>query len=222
MSNGAVTGSDNVAVGSQAGYGVTSGAQNVMLGPSSGKNITTGGNNICIGQLSGFGITTASSNVCIGTSAGQSTGGGSGVFIGHNAGQNETAEAKLYIANNNGTPLIGGDFTDRTVALDADLNVGVDAATPTDRKVRAGNGVGADKNGAALTVAGGQSTGTGAGGSVFIKTSPAGSSGSSANALVTAIEVRSDGLVVRSNVPTRDPGVSGTIWSNSGFLKISA
>jgi hypothetical protein len=56
---------------------------------------------------------------------------------------------------------------------------GIDAATPTDQTLKAADGSGTDKNGAALTVVGGKSTGAGAGGALVAKTSLTGGGGSS-------------------------------------------
>lgn len=63
----------------------------------------------------------------------------------------------------------------------ATLQMGQDAASPVAQKFKAADGSGTDKAGANLTVAGGQSTGTGRGGDLVFQTSPSGSTGSSVN-----------------------------------------
>jgi len=65
-----------------------------------------GGNNVFVGSLSGY-----------------SNGSGIGnVFIGYQAGYNETGSNKLYIANSTtSTPLIGGDFSAKTVSIQGTL-----------------------------------------------------------------------------------------------------
>lgn len=59
--------------------------------------------------------------------------------------------------------------------------------------------VGTDRPGGAVTIQGGQGTGTGAGGAVTIQTAPAGSTGSANNALVTAVQVDSAGAIQTGN-----------------------
>jgi hypothetical protein len=61
------------------------------------------------------------------------------------------------------------------------LQMGADAAAPTDQIFKACDGDGADKPGAMLTLQGGQSTGTGIGGGVRIQTSTTSTTGSTAN-----------------------------------------
>lgn len=125
MANGAVTGTTNVAIGFLSGYSITEGSGNVLMGYGAANSITTGQNNICIGGVAGHSLTTTSSNVCIGVSAGQSTTGYGSVFIGHEAGKNETGGGKLYIDNSDTSkPLIGGDFSARTVTINGVLWVG--------------------------------------------------------------------------------------------------
>ena len=61
------TGSDNIAVGDQAGGNITTGIGNVVMGTQAGVvlGISTGSNNILLGK-SNTGITTGSGNVVIG------------------------------------------------------------------------------------------------------------------------------------------------------------
>ena len=59
--------------------------------------------------------------------------------------------------------------------------------------VTAGDPSGTDFAGGSITVAGGRGTGTGAGGSVILQVAPAGSTGSSLNALVDAVVITSSG-----------------------------
>jgi hypothetical protein len=63
----------------------------------------------------------------------------------------------------------------------ATLKMGADAATATAQTLQAHNGSGTDKDGAAMTVAGGKSTGAGRGGDVSVKTSMTSTTSSSAN-----------------------------------------
>ena len=47
---GTVTGDDNTAVGSYAGYNLVNGADNILIGQSSGFNMRSGSNNVAIGD----------------------------------------------------------------------------------------------------------------------------------------------------------------------------
>jgi hypothetical protein len=68
----------------------------------------------------------------------------------------------------------------------ATLQLGTDAASPTTQTIKAHDGSGTDKAGADFNLAGGQGTGTGAGGTLNFRTAPAGaSSTNTANAYVT-------------------------------------
>lgn len=62
-------------------------------------------------------------NTAIGTGAGYSnTSGSANVFLGYNAGYSETGSNKLYIANSNaGSPLIYGDFNNKSVTINDSL-----------------------------------------------------------------------------------------------------
>ena len=66
-----------------------------------------------------------SNNVALGMNAGQYSSGSSesNVYIGYQAGPSAatTESNKLYINNNNGSPLIGGDFSAKTVTISGSL-----------------------------------------------------------------------------------------------------
>ena len=66
---------------------------------------------------------------------------------------------------------------------------GQDAASPIAQTLKAHDGSGTDNDGAKLTIEGGQSTGTGRGGSFITATSLTGSTGSSANSYTTRQQV---------------------------------
>ena len=65
------------------------------------------------------------------------------------------------------------------------IKLGDDAATVTPQGVQGANGSGTDKAGAAITVGGGQSTGTARGGDVLVKTSMSSTTGASLNSYST-------------------------------------
>ncbi len=93
--------SENVFVGSLAGYNCTNGGRNVLVGNGAGYTLFNGANNIVIGSSAGSSVQGGSNNVFIGSAAGANNNGGSGnVFIGSNAGFDETGSDKLIIGKN--------------------------------------------------------------------------------------------------------------------------
>ncbi len=144
----ATTAQNNVAIGNSAGYS-NIGSGNVYLGYSTGYTggTDTGNGNTFIGAEvanSSTGVTGSESvvigfqagialaggfNTIIGGEAGSALTGGTGnVFLGAHAGAAETGSNKLYIDNTNtATPLIGGDFMARTVALSGTVSIGTGA-----------------------------------------------------------------------------------------------
>lgn len=84
-------------------------------------------------------------------------------------------------------------FLERAGAANLRLG-GPDAASPVAQTVSVQNVIAGTSNtaGANLTLSGSQGTGTGAGGSVIIRVAPAGSTGTSQNALADALTVTSD------------------------------
>ena len=133
------SGTDNTCYGQNAGYFNTSGNQNTFMGRQAGQNNSTGGANTNIGYGAGGNITIGGGNTMLGSQAGGSVIAGNqntfigratgftaqnassgNIFIGYNAGPTTggTYTNQLYINNANGTPLIGGDFVNRTVTID--------------------------------------------------------------------------------------------------------
>jgi len=113
------TGDLNMALGSGIMYYLTTGAYNVGIGYGALSGATTGYENLSIGISSLTSTTTGFRNTAIGQGAGYlNVTGSSNVFLGYNAGYNETGSNKLYIANTNtATPLIGGDFSAKTLTV---------------------------------------------------------------------------------------------------------
>jgi len=109
----------NVAIGLQSMFYNTSGGANTAIGPVSLLSNTSGNANIAIGYAALYSNTSGYNNTAIGSQAGNSNVTGiQNVFIGYNAGYNETGSNKLYIANSNtATPLIGGDFSAKTLTV---------------------------------------------------------------------------------------------------------
>jgi len=119
------TGTQNTFIGRQAGQNNTIGTANVGLGYGAGGATTTGDQNTSVGSQAGGSVVTGGANVFLGRSAGYAANGASSgnVIIGSNAGPTSAAEYnnKLYISNNSGTPLIGGDFSDKTIVIDGTI-----------------------------------------------------------------------------------------------------
>jgi hypothetical protein len=136
------TGDDNIFIGTSAGNASTTANGNIAIGKDAmkigaqtssdgGQNTVvgfggyvdgTGLRNVVLGYRAAYTATSANSNVNIGYEAGQkNTTGDSNVFIGNKAGPSSTStdSNKLYINNDEGTPLIGGDFSAGEVTINA-------------------------------------------------------------------------------------------------------
>ena len=84
---------------------------------------------------------------------------------------------------------------------DVYFDEGTSDASPSGFTLHASSGSGANIAGGNITIAPGEGTGTGVGGSFIVQTSPAGSSGSAANALVTRMTIDEDGNVTTPAQP---------------------
>jgi len=92
----------NTAIGTAAMISNVSGSGNTAVGIASLQSNISGGNNVVIGSNSGYSNSTGSGNI----------------FLGTESGYYETGSNKLYIANTNTTtPLIGGDFSAKTLTF---------------------------------------------------------------------------------------------------------
>lgn len=130
------SGTQNTAFGQAALYNNRSGWYNTAFGQGALQNNNYAYSNTAIGanamvtNVSGSGNTavgiqslllnlSGSSNVGFGSNAGFSNSTGSGnIFLGTESGYYETGSNKLYIANTNTTtPLIGGDFSAKTLTI---------------------------------------------------------------------------------------------------------
>lgn len=129
----------NTGVGNQSLQSNTLGVGNSAFGSQSMQNNTGGQSNSAFGNVSlfanmagsanaAFGVDTlwqsqGNNNTAFGYNAGNRiTTGDGGVFIGYQAGPTTDQSNKLYINNSESdTPLIGGDFTSRTVSINGSL-----------------------------------------------------------------------------------------------------
>jgi len=96
---------------------------------------------------------------------------------------------------------LGGSY-DTTLARDAAavLQMGEDAATPVNQALKAADGSGTDKAGANFTLEGGQGTGTGAGGTLFLATAKARTTASTANPYTNWVSLDANGVLAAGTV----------------------
>ncbi len=114
-----------VYIGQSAGNADAAGSKNnAFIGYQSGI-LTTGNYNTAIGYQTLKSNTSGAYNTVLGYGAGlDNVTGQKNVFIGYQAGQDETGSNKLYIdVSNIATPLIYGEFDNRIVTINGDLNV---------------------------------------------------------------------------------------------------
>ena len=121
-----------------------------------------------------------------------------------------------------------GGSSDVTLTRDgaARLQLGTDAASPTNQGLKAADGSGTNKTGAALNVGGGQSTGTGRAGHVIIHTGMTGSStGSSLNSYTTRAFYRAGSVTLTESTATLISNVavaSGKIAGGTLVVTVNA
>jgi hypothetical protein len=123
----AAASSGNTALGTSAGYNSSTGTYNVFVGMEAGYGsggVYAGSNyNTAVGYRAGYDLGAAAlNNTLIGALAGENlTTGDGNVLLGYSAGSAlTTADNKLYIANaaaGNGSVLITGDFTQGNVGI---------------------------------------------------------------------------------------------------------
>lgn len=167
----------NTAVGKAAGYFTTS-DRNTWLGRSCGFLTTTGKWNVGVGYESLKLNITGSYHISLGYGAGPATGALAGtVSIGVNA---------RATASHQG--VIGSDDANGYID-DLYLGSGVVDVSPVGIVVNASGGSGTDNAGADLVLAGGKSTGDATPGSVVVKTSTPGASGSTPQSLGTRLVI---------------------------------
>jgi trimeric autotransporter adhesin len=108
---GSSIGTNNVFMGYQAGFRNTSGGGNVLIGAFSGDNISSGSSNIFLGLDAGNQNTTGSNNIGIGANAGNAnTTTSSNINIGFQAGNNNTGANNVNIGHQAGSAnTLGGN-----------------------------------------------------------------------------------------------------------------
>jgi len=124
------TGSENMAIGFEAGLNNIAGNFNTFVGSEAGRGSAGAySGNTTIGRRAGYSLTTdGSENTLIGSQAGEDiTTGAGNVCIGYTAGESQitTDSNELWIANTDtATPLIYGEFPNTLLQIRAtDFNV---------------------------------------------------------------------------------------------------
>lgn len=102
-------------------------------------------------------------------------------------------------------------------ALTILTEVGSGGGTIRSLTIGTGAAVGTNIAGVDTALVGGQSTGTGLGGGIIFRTSPAGASGAGVNALVTRLEIDSTGLATFSGKVLINPPVGSNALQVTGF-----
>lgn len=198
----------NVFIGDQAGYNQTTGYENIFIGQIAGRANLSGQRSVAIGNSASYQGTSADRYVAIGYAAlGSQIGAADNVAIGYAAGTLATGSTNVFIGSSAGYTMTSGQFnvllgysaTMSTVTASNNFMVGSSFAPIYDVYVGQGDfnasalpityhgtgGVGTDKVGGDIVLASGQGTGTGTPGKVIIKTSTAGSTGTTLQTLST-------------------------------------
>jgi hypothetical protein len=131
VGKGAGSGTENTAVGANAGDSMTTGSGNTVFGNNAGTAITTGGSNTCIGGSTGLALTTANWNTLIGYQAGDSvTTGPANTLVGYQAGTNiSTGSTNAALGD---SAYLTGNFSNSTC-------LGYDSAVTGSNQVQLGN-----------------------------------------------------------------------------------
>jgi hypothetical protein len=168
----------SVAVGSNAN--ASSGGNRDNTVAVGADTIVVGSNGIAIGQ----GAISAASGTAVGQIA--------------NAPTNSIALGKSTAAVNANHFVAGSTTAAGANITDVYIGSGVTDVNPTASTYHGTGGSGTDKIGADFVIAGGASTGTGAGGNVGVKTSPSGATSASANPLITRFAAKAKGVALTS------------------------
>lgn len=205
------SGDQSVALGFGALASHTSGTKNTALGVYAFNPLTSGDHNIGIGSnVANSVVTTCNNCLFIGDSSGSTTDSiSSSIAFGREASVD--ASNQLVFGSQN-YPIedvfIGGNSKASSVAPIKMQPTPIQSGTT-------------NTAGAAFTITGGVSTGNVDGGNLLFKTTPAGASGTTQNALVTILNLKGNGNLNMPNLPTSAAGlVSGDVWNNAGVLNI--
>lgn len=109
-----------------------------------------------------------------------------------------------------------------TTGAASQIQLGVSSSSPTDYVLFGTAATGTNIAGGDLTLSGGRNTGNAAGGAIILATAPAGSSGSTPGSPIARLTIDTDGHIIAASLPTSATGLaSGTLWNDSGTLKVA-
>jgi len=240
---GGTAGGNNVFIGKDVATSTSGGGNNVAIGFSAYRASTADVNNVVIGASAGNALT-SSSNAFLGYRAGVTITGGSGqnTFLGNQAGElmtstgayntfvgsfagslNTTGSGNVFIgsASGNNTPTVSNTFVaggDNTVYSINDIyfGKGPTSALATPWTLHGTEGVGADKIGGEAILAGGRGTGLAAPGTIRLKTSSIGPTGSTLQTLSDRVVI--SGTDITASLPTT---VTSKLVANGSINSLS-
>lgn len=162
--DGAVSGSDNVAIGKNVLYLNVNGSLNVGMGTAALFNNASGSSNFALGARALQGNTTGSNNVAIGSDAGKLSNANNSLYIGTSAGQsNINGDSVVYIGGGAGALIEGS----ANIAIGSGAMSGASGATANSNISIGLNSLGSISSGRFNTII---SSGDGATGGGFIIT----------------------------------------------------
>lgn len=187
----------NTYVGSRSGITNQSGEKQVAIGYNAQAGTNTADDNTVVGANAGAGIGTGTDNTFLGVSAGATGGAGSrNTLIGANTDQ-ESAGSNGAIALGEGaiagtSEMVAGSTTSPLTAVYFG-NGKTNSAAGSTVTISASGGVGTDISGGSITLSGGQPTGSGSAGSVYLATATPGATGTTVRNRANRLEVDSNG-----------------------------
>jgi len=201
------TGYYNTAMGYKSLCANISGYYNTGIGLDTFHTIEDGHNNTALGHYAGVFLVSGSFNTFLGSYSDAPSyeyDVNNSIGIGYKA---TTTESNQLV--------IGSNIINAHIA-EGFFGSGVASATPLAFRLNATAGLGTNKIGAELKIAGGRSTGSGEGGVISFQTSPSGSSGSDENAPVTAMTIDINGNVgIGITTPTAKLHLAGNQYINT-------
>jgi len=239
--SGTSTGDLNVCAGYNAGTAVVDGFANTLIGYTAGNTITSGVGNTLIGYncqaasattnnafVLGSGSTAGSASIAMGSSV---TGGPSCVTIGQSS-TSSGSTGSIVLGHSSSAVNTSNVFSVGSTVqniLTTYLGLGAEQILAsgdfkaiklmTARAASGGGLTNLNASAGTLTLAGAQGSGTGVGGSVYLATAPAGSSGNTLNAHVNRLQVSAAGdvsvLTGQLTIDTAGKGLTVKSGSNA-------
>lgn len=210
-----------VVIGANAMWQASTPAQCVAVGVSAGDAHTTGIRDTYIGTHAGVYNSTGSYNIYLGAYAGDDGAGAGGGASATGQSSNIVIGYASYVPALSNIAIIGSQHASGKIT-DFYLGNGYSATAPAAVTLHATGGSGTDIAGAAMRIAGGQGTGSGAGGSLHLAVAQAATTGSTLNATRDIVSLLQDGYLFIANagtVPASNPTAGGYLYVEGGALK---